>query len=708
MRNKSQKAKTQVELNAAQKERYNTIDRKECADWSRRTRLEADPAEWLRWYLAGTYTRPFESPHLAIIRGTIDTDARAGRTAIAAERGIGKSAIAWGLVLHLKLTGRRKFPVCVPWADKALKRAFRFWKNALCFNDRLLADYPEFCQPFAYAKGIAQKVPNIRWSDNGKLTGAQLTVGEGLIVLPDGLGCLGGATINGNIRGLNHPQEDGTILRPDFIFLDDVQDRKTAASPIQVLDTIAVIDGDVAGSGDAGRDLPMLMACNCIVRGDVAEHYLRNPEWTALRIPCVSKWPDGWEDEKSESRRLWDEWHDVRNDGGDDMTFYAEHLDAMTRGMELSAPAAFAGSDKCPDAFYGVIRMYFRMGRSAFMAERQQEPIEEIDSIGPYTLTPAVIQSRTDRKRPKLAMPEWIVGTIASTDINPSRAMSSVLLGVGADQTAVVPWYGLHKMELKDDMPAAIFNQRLFEHLVAHGKELAGLPVRPDAWAIDAGGKQFDAVVRFCEAAPRLCGMQAFAFTGRASKNYKPNGKTAVGPFREQVHGCADNKLGRKIRWTAWNADYWREVAQRAWLGEVGSPGSVSLFDGLHSEFAAQVCGDKLMGKGEVGGQMFWNWHKVPGYNDFGDAMAQAYALTAYQGIGTAGRVGKSRRVVAAVVGGRRLEANSNEKQENEKTNGSGEGGSSGAAGVGRGAEEGTDTPKRKAVIGRPGVGRRW
>jgi hypothetical protein len=128
--------------------------------------------------------------------------------------------------------------------------------------------------------------------------------------------------------------------------------------------------------------------------------------------------------------------------------------------------------------------------------------------------------------------------------------------------------------------------------------------------------------------------------TGRGAKAYKPYGKTAIqAQIREQCHGCMDQKEGRRIRWVAWNSDYWKEVYQRAWLGEVGSPGSISIPTGDHSELAAQICNERLLGKGEVGGMMMWNWKRLPGRNDFGDAMAQSYALAAYVGIGTGGRV---------------------------------------------------------------------
>ena len=632
----------------------NTIERLCCKDLRRRKRLEKRGNEkaWLKYYLAETYPRPFERPHEEMIAGIVAADKDNARFAEALERGIGKSVVGWGMTLYLKFTGRRKFPACVPWADKALKRAFRFWKNAVCFNPRLLADYPEFCQPFAHARGVAQRVPNVMYEGEGKPTGAQLAIGDGILVFPSGLGCIGGATINGNIRGLNHPQEDGTVLRPDFIFIDDVQDRETAKSPVQVLDTIAIIDGDVAGCGDAGKDLAMVMACNCITPNDVPAHYLKNSEWRSLRVPCIESWPDGWDDKDSAARAAWDEWAEVWRASGDDVAFYRAHRETMTAGMKLSAPAAFKGSEKCPDAFYGVIRMYCRMGHDAFMAERQQAPVDPVASAGPYTLTPAIIQSRSDKRRKMHERPDWVTRVLASTDINPSHALTTVVVGFGEDQTAAVLWYGLHRLAIPGNTPAPMLARMLFDQLAIHGKALAGLPVHPEAWAIDGGGAQFDPVVRFAEMAARTVGIQAFAFTGRGSKNYRPNGKTVSGPPREQCHSAMDRKDGRVIRWVPWNADYWKEVAQRAWLGEIGSPGAVSLFDGLHSEFAAQVCGDKLMGKGEIGGQMIWNFHRVPGRNDFGDAMAQAYALAAYGGIGTCGRTARGVKRIRAVISG--------------------------------------------------------
>ena len=618
--------------------RHGQVDRRTCANRARRKRLERYPLRWLKWYLSETYTRRFEKPHKDIVAGAMNAYKDGGRFVVAAERGIGKSVLLWGMILYLALSGKRKYPVCIPWAAPDLKRAFRFWKNALCFNPRIDADYPEFTAPFVHAKGVSQRVATTTWKDTGDITGAQLTVGEGMIVLPSMIGCIGGCTINGNVRGLNHPQEDGTVLRPDIALLDDVQDRKTAKSQMQITDTINVIDGDVAGIGEAGKDLPILMSGNCTCPNDVMEHYLTDPDWHALKIGCVIKWPDGWDDDESEAKQLWTEWKDTGDT--DRPKFYRKHRKKMVKGMKLSAPSAFKKSEKIVDAFYGAIRMYYRMGHEAFMAERQQSPIDSVAISAPYEITPDLVMARATDRKP-LVVPEWVHAIHASTDVNPSYALSTVIIGMGQDQTCAVLWYGLHKCNVRDDLPKPEFDKQLYAEIIAHGKELAAMPVNPETWAIDGGGKNFDAVIRAAAESARACGIPAAAYTGRAWKHYRESGKTYQKgqPQREYCNIRSTIKDGRKIRWIVWHADYWREIAQRAWLGDPGAPGACTLPAGKHREFGAQICGDKLQGKDEVGGEMVWNWHTVPGKHDFGDAMAQGYALAAFGGIGTGGQV---------------------------------------------------------------------
>jgi hypothetical protein len=630
--------KSSSDRNALVRIERTAVERARCADPDRRARLEADPVAWLRHYLAGTYSRPFEKPHLEIVAGVVKAHETGGRFIVAAERGIGKSAILWGMILYLALSGRQRYPVCVPWAAPALKRAFRFWKNALSFNAALASDYPEFCAPFRHARGVAQRVMTTTWRDTGEPCGCQLTVGDGMIVLPDRLGCIGGATINGNIRGLNHPQDDGTVLRPSIALLDDVQDRQTAKSPAQVADTCAIIDGDVAGCGEPGRDLPLLMACNCIAPGDVSEHYLLDPGWISLRVPCVESWPEGWDDENSEAVKLWDRWYELFLRGKGCELFYEKHKAVMTEGMVLSAPAAFIGADKCPDAFFGVMRMYFRMGHEAFMAERQQAPIDPAKSA-PYTLTREKVLAHVT-KRAAWVVPEGVHLIVAGADINPAYGITWAVVGFEGNHTAHVLSYGVDALRLRQDWSEAQKMAGVFGGLAALRARLCTTGARPRLMAFDVRGWNRDHALSFGAQSERDGGLLAIPAQGTGWKAYRPSNRSRIGDPREGCHMAADPS--GKRRFMVVHSDYWREIMQLAFATAPGAPGSCDLPAGSHQEFCDQLLSEPLIEKKAGALGMEWLYVRKPGRNDYSDAMVMAYAGAAMAGIGTGGTAGRS------------------------------------------------------------------
>jgi len=278
------------------------------------------------------------------------------------------------------------------------------------------------------------------------------------------------------------------------------------------------------------------------------------------------------------------------------------------------------------------------MGHEAFMAERQQAPVDPVAVAGPYTLTPEIILSRVTQRQP-WERPEWVSRVVASSDINPSYAFSTVVLGFGEDQSAAVLWSGVHHLDIAvRDMTAAEYARSLYPELVKHGQALAASPCRPEVWAVDAGGDQFDAIAPYVDRLAAATGLTVLAFTGRRGIKYAQYGQSVIkSMIREHCHGCATIKGAVRLRWVAWDADYWGDKAQRAWLGAPGAPGQASLPQGQHWEFARQICNKRLVKIEDKGGKTEHTWQNVPGKQDFHDAMAQGYAAAAFGGIGTGG-----------------------------------------------------------------------
>ena len=616
---------------AAHVSRHAQVTLRECEDMKRRLAYEADPAKWLRYYHAEAFTRPFEKPHIAIIEGAMKAFKESGRYAVAAERGIGKSTILWGLVELLALSGQTAFPTCIPWEAKALKRAFRFWRTSLCFNARLLADYPEICAPFAHAKGVSQRLAATTWQDTGEPTGAQLAITDGLIVLPDSRGCIGGSTINGNPRGLNHATQDGKVLRPTLALLDDVQDRAVAKSRRMIDETIQIIDGDVAGIGEAGTRLPMLMCSNCIEDDDVMAHYLAHEQWDAHRIPCIESWPIGWDDGKGDTAKLWDEWYGLHRGGKGAKTFYRKNKAAMTSGMELSSPSTYKG-DEFPDHYCGVMATYYSMGHEAFHAEKQQKPLKQGTTI--YNLSAKMIMERTtDRNANEI--PEQAAHVVAAIDVNPAVGLS---WGVAAfaEQTAHIIDYGRRDMSLSRDMPEQEYASIVYEELVKQIKTIAARPYNLSIVMFDARGWNYEAAYNLSANGAHACGVAVRAAMGFGARQYRSpfKHKLRTGPY---WHDMRDKK---RRPYVAYCSDFWREIAQRSWLGSLGAPGTCDLPRGNHREFADQICREPLLAKMETPMGLRWEFASLPGHHDFGDVMHMLYMAADYVGMSTGGQVG--------------------------------------------------------------------
>ena len=630
------------------------VPRLECADPDRRASLEADPPAWLKWYLPEAYPLDWGEPHMAIIEGCVVAFRTGGKGAFAAPRGTGKSAITSGMTLYGVFTGLIRFPCVLPWKSRDVKRALRFWKIALCFNDRLRADYPEICAPFSQGKGNSQKIRNLIWSDTLDPTGAELKLTEGVIVLPDGRGAIGSDTVNGNPRGMNHTTEDGSILRPDVALIDDPQDTDAARSASQVENIIAFIDEDVMGM--CGPDLAMaaIITCTVICENDVASHYLGadTPDWQSVRVSQVETWPIGWDESDSMSRQLWTEWNRLRLEcveGGEiapAVEFYRSNQEAMTAGMAVSWTERYYAKLGHPDALFSAMWDYFKMGHNAFSSERQNRPVTADTSI--YDLSPALVCSRLNGLG-RGSIPTDAGILVVGTDIN-HCGLHWAAVGFDNQLSGYIPAYGVWPGGGKDivrrNASDIEIDRAVFEALTAMGSRLTESVFRRgeseakiDLWVID-GGYRHATVQRYARNAK--VPFPVVVARGYDSTKYRVNKSTVVGAAREQCH-MVKSQYGRFI---AFNQDNWLEVSQRAWLASVGAPGSLSLYgtDGLqHKPLAQQICAERLADKVKGHTGMIYRW-ATSGMHDWGDAIYNAYAGAAFMGLTTSGERRQTRR----------------------------------------------------------------
>jgi len=623
------------------------------ANYARRRRLEKSLGAWLKYYMSEAFDLGWAEFHVEAIAKLQTSLMQGGSFALALPRGSGKSTICRGAAIWAILAGHRRYVLMVGATGKKAESALKDIKSVLRFTDRIAADYPEVITPIRALEGVSLRAMSqtafgeptmITW--NAKRLSFPCTKrisakgrefkspSAGAIIDIDG--------ITGDIRGHVVTLPDGHVIRPDAAICDDVQTRESASSPSQTETRLKTITDDVAGSAGPGKNLSVVAPCTVIKKGDLADRLLDKeeyPDFRGQRLGMVISWPDDmemWEDGYAQARIKGIEDED---DGKQAAAYYAKHRKAMDRGARVSWPARVQKNET--SAIQNAMNLYLKMGKSGFYAEYQNEPI--VESMTLYDLTPDVIMGKT-YGLPVRALPTAGKTVVAFTDIN-HYGLHWVIAGFRNDFAGFVPIYGKYP-ERGELVPKNATESERAELIRKGLDELSGLLQNMDlryengervairVWMIDRGYMP-EVVHSFCRYSKGS--FPKFPARGYAGHIYTVRKSTCVGRPRENVH-LVESRLGQFI---AYNACYWREYAQRAWLGRVGTPGAFALFGkkGLvHREFAEQICAEKLVDKAVGDRGTIYRWAEVPArWHDFGDCMYGCCVGAAWSGLTTTG-----------------------------------------------------------------------
>lgn len=619
-----------------------------------RDELEGSLKRWMLHHGGIEFYAPFSEDHLKMIRRTELALNYGGHFAVAMPRGHGKTTILKWATLYAVLTGRRKFVVTIAANGDLATDIMEFCKIQLSESESLHEHYPHVTTYIRAADGKPLKARYML--RRGDFESCKMSIASGELVLPDVtnegqrvkgrrvlrknavgypscgaiLECYG---ILGAFRG--RVREGG--IRPDFVLIDDPQDRESAESPTQTAKRERIITGDVLGLAGPTKKIAAIMPCTKIQANDLADRFLDpeiHPEWQGLVCKLVYEWPD-------EQEGLWEDYRAIYRTGLTEgrgtvaaFEFYQANREVMDAGAVVGWEHRIRDGEI--SAIQTAQNLLLEHG-DQFWAEYQNDPRPLYSTI--YVLTPELVMSREDPDQVPGMVPEWARLVIAATDINPTYALTSAVVALGLDQRAAVLWYGRQACDIPYTDTDREKRRKIFIELQKKGLTLAGLPCRPTTWIIDGGGSPADTVIDFAAASPRICGLPAWCAFGRGGTNYRATGRKDY-ELRsgDNMHTVFHTNLRQ---WIIWNADYWREIAQKGWTGTPGGPGSCSLprssREGEHRDFAEQICREQLKDKTTLDGKTVWAWHTASGEHDYGDCMAMAYMGGSLAGITTAG-----------------------------------------------------------------------
>ena len=580
-----------------------------------------------------------------------------GRTHIRMARGHGKSSFIKGACLYALAYGFRRFVVAVAASTDAssgmIDDIYTLCEEGETFGE----DFPEITVPIRHLDGVRQRAMNQTY--RGKRT--KIVKKAERIILPtiEGSAAAGAVLVakgyNASSRGLVRG-----AMRPDLVLFDDLQDDKIAHNPQGVQKIDETIEKNFLGLAGHDKQIAAFMTSTPICPDDLSELYASKTNWKTFTFPMMLSEPNCWRTPGD----LWQQYFRIKQEAIQDgepehvkaNEFYTEHRVEMDAGGEVLNPA-FYDHDTELSGIQHAMNLRYANGEDAFSAEYQMRPVREHEVI---QISAPLICSRVREGTPPFYRPPETIYTAAATDLNPSYAFSTCIICFDRLQTGFVSYYNLFTkppLPIHENIPVPAQTKLLMEALIAHGKEIAGwCKARGfglNAWGVDANGKQSEAVGRFCardragnSIAKMYCGLSCIPMYGRPGKDWNPNTKSRITEERNHTLLCADRVKG--TQYLAFHADIWRETAQRAWLGAVGTPGALSLFDGQgtrHSEFAGQIVAEQLEYKITLpNGRMEYKWKQTARKHDFGDAVTMCYALAGQFGIGAGGYVAPLRR----------------------------------------------------------------
>lgn len=335
-------------------------------------------------YFGAAFSLGWSDDHLKVIDQMQQAVLVGGLSAYAMPRGSGKTTLSrvaatWALLYaHVGW-------VCVigatePHARKLLKAI----KKDLTYNPMLVADFPMICQPIAELQNDSRRCAGQLYKMAGERDPQKTEIEwtADYIVFPsvEGEPAAGGRIsvcgLTGNIRGQVDNLLDGSVVRPDLVFLDDPQTKRSAKSAPQNQERYELLTSDILGLAGPDVEIRGLMACTVIYPDDMADRVLdrrKTPDWRGVRTKLIYQLPDDLGNKDS----LWEQWANIRaedleagGDGSKATAFYKKNRKAMDKGAIPAWPERHPGALSAVEYAMGLY--FFRP--EAFASEYQNEP----------------------------------------------------------------------------------------------------------------------------------------------------------------------------------------------------------------------------------------------------------------------------------------------------------------------------------------------
>lgn len=618
------------------------------ADLELRERCRSDLRLYLSTYYPECFYRDFNGDQLEVIDLAERAILTGDMAAVALPRGGGKTQILLRAVLWAAKYGHRLYPVLLAAKAEFGDKLLTVVKRELATNELLRRPFRAVVYPIRRLEGDGRK------SGGQLFRGERTCIGWGAerLVFPimPGDAFDGGPNVSGSViettgitaalRGKSALLPGGRVIRPDFVALDDVQDRESAQSPTQIEDRLRIINADVLALGGVGNPMAAIAALTVIAEGDVADQLTdreRNPQWRGVRRSFLRSWPTRMD--------LWDQYIELRRDlmrRGESLQpateFYRKNRAAMDEGAAVADEHWKDDGDL--SALQWAMNTRDRIGHPAFASEFQNAP--ERPAEGLPLLTAAEIAAKLNRYD-RAVIPARASHLTAFVDVGDS-VLHYCITAWADDFTGWVVTYGVYPEQrftssrklaktLLDATPGAGVDAALRAGLLALTDKLLGAEFRREDGAvmkverclIDRGFKP-DVVYEVCRASTysailspclgEFIGLGRLTMERWARKAGERHGWHFV---------IRPPAKGRALRMVVSDVNFFKTLIHDRLRTPMGDPGCLSLWGKdarEHHIFATHLTAETAERVQTKTGELVDQWTVRPGFeNHYFDAL---------------------------------------------------------------------------------------
>jgi hypothetical protein len=380
---------------------------------------------FLETYFASAFNLAWSDDHLRVIATLEEVALKGGTFALGMPRGGGKTTLAIRAAMWAMMYGHRKFLMVVAATAKMAKDILETIKSQMYTNKLLLEDFPHICYPIKCLENNSKRC--IGQLFEGEMTrivwaGSQLV----LPTMPKSAIPIDCVSVNGSrivtagltgaVRGQQGTPEDGSVIRPDLIILDDPQTRQSAMSADQTKKRIQIITSDIMGSAGPGVTIAAVMPCTVIRPGDLSDEYLdrrKHPQWHGEKCKMLYAFP--------KAMKLWDRYKQIWDERllrgskvDEEGEFYRGNRAAMDEGAIVGWKDRYNKSSE-QSAIHAAMKLYVN-DQQMFMAEYQNEPFVETGGDSPV-VTKAIVVGKLNGFL-RSAVPAWAEKLTAFIDVH--------------------------------------------------------------------------------------------------------------------------------------------------------------------------------------------------------------------------------------------------------------------------------------------------